>query len=267
MFCLLLTVAIFVMPTLARNRETGFLNRTITIGSLTYRYQVYVPDEWSQDKKWPVVLFLHGAGERGDDGLMQTDLGIGTAIRRYRERFPCIVVMPQCRKNAWWTETGMEAQALQALEKTMKEFNGDPQRVYLTGLSMGGYGTWSIAAKHPGKFAALVAICGGLRLPTGARSAPGNTAAEASADPYTAAAQKIGKTPVWVFHGEADPVVPVTESRKMVEALKAAGGNVRYTEYPEVKHNSWDKAYADPELLPWLLSHRLGNPGQPSPRK
>jgi predicted peptidase len=262
----LLHAAICAVPALARERETGFLNRSVMVGGTVYRYQVYVPADWSKDKKWPVILFLHGAGERGDDGLMQTDVGIGTAIRRYRERFPSIVVLPQCRKNAWWTEPGMEAQALKALEQTLKEFNGDPQRVYLTGLSMGGYGTWSLAAKYPGKFAALVAICGGIRAPASVR-ATGAAPAEPAGDPYAAAAQKIGRTPVWVFHGEADPVVPVTESRKMVEALKAAGGNVRYSEYPEVKHNSWDKAYAEPELLPWLLAQRLREADRPAPPK
>ncbi len=245
-------------PALARRHETGFLNRTVTVDKTEYRYQVYVPTNWSSKQKWPVILFLHGAGERGDDGLVQTEVGIGTVIRRHRDRFSCIVVLPQCRKGVWWTEPAMEAQVLKALDQTLKEFKGDPQRVYLTGLSMGGYGTWATAAKYPGKFAALVPICGGIRLPARVRNAPGMLVVDESSDPYAGTAQKIGKTPVWVFHGEADPTVPVTESRKIVEALKAAGGNVRYNEYEGVGHNSWDKAYAEPDLFPWLLSQRLG---------
>jgi predicted peptidase len=254
---LLLSIGIFALPMRARPRETGFLNRTVTVGAATYRYQVYVPTDWSKSKKWPVILFLHGAGERGEDGLIQTEVGLGTAVRRHKARFPCIVVFPQCRKNVWWTDPAMEAQALKALEQTLKEFNGDPERVYLTGISMGGYGTWSIGAKYPGKFAALAPVCGGIRRPAGVRTPSESPAEKAGGDPYAATAQKIGKTPVWVFHGEADPTVPVTESRKMVDALKAVGGNVKYSEYEGVKHNSWDKAYAEPEFLPWLLAQRL----------
>ncbi len=250
----LLTLA---APALARRQETGFLNRIIAVGQADYRYQVYVPAQWNKKEKWPVILFLHGAGERGDDGLVQTEVGIGAAIRRHPDRFPAVVIFPQCRKNVWWTDPAMEAQIFKALGQTLKEFKGDPQRVYLTGLSMGGYGTWAFGAKYPGKFAALVPICGGVRLPPRARAMPG-APAEESADPYAATAQKIGKTPVWVFHGSADRAVPVSESRSLVEALKAAGGNVRYNEYEGVGHNSWDKAYVEPELFPWLLAPRLG---------
>lgn len=254
---LLLSVASLTVSALGRKRETGFLNRAVSAGSATYRYQVYVPADWSKHKKWPVILFLHGAGERGDDGLIQTEVGMGTAVRRHLDRFPCLVVFPQCRRNVWWLAPEMETQALRALEQAIKEFNGDPQRVYLTGISMGGYGTWNIAPKYPGKFAALVPVCGGVRLPPSARNLPGMPS-----DPpegrYAEIAQKIGSVPVWVFHGSADTAVPVAESRKMVEALKAAGRNVKYTEYEGVGHNSWDRAYAEPELLPWMLAQRLG---------
>lgn len=252
-------------PILVSHSETGFLNRTVIIGGTTYRYQVYVPEVWSPEKKWPVILFLHGAGERGDDGLLQTEVGIGTAIRRYKNRFPSIVVMPQCRKNVWWVDPTMEAQSLKALHQAMQEFNGDPQRAYLTGISMGGYGTWVLAAKHPGKFAALVPICGGIRPPDSVPISSDGPLNDPSFDPYAATAQKIGKTPVWMFHGEADSIVPVSESRKMAEALNAFGGEVKYTEYEGVGHNSWDNAYAEPDLLPWLLSQRLNAVNDPSP--
>lgn len=250
-----ITFLTFGVSARSRNGETGFLNRTVKVGATSYPYQVYVPSNWTKTKKWPVILFLHGAGERGDDGLIQTEVGIGTAIRRHPDRVPAIVVMPQCAKNHWWLEADMQAQALKALDQTMKEFNGDQTRTYLTGLSMGGNGTWAIATANPGKFAAIAPICGPARISPryGVQVKP----EDLSEERYKTYAAKIGKTPVWVFHGEADPVVPVTESRLMVEALKAAGGDVRYNEYPGVGHDSWNKAYAEPDLFTWLLSHQL----------
>lgn len=242
----------------ARARQDGemFQNRAVTIGATEYHFRVFTPKGWSKKKKSPVILFLHGAGERGDDNLAQTKVGIGPAILRQQESLPFIVVLPQCPRNRWWTEPGMQAQALKALDQTIKEFNGDPKRTYLTGLSMGGYGAWIMAASNPSMFAALAVVCGGVRPPPRVNVPQPSDGLAASADPYGAVAAKVGKTPVWVFHGGADPVVPVTESRKMVETLKAIGGNVRYNEYEGVGHNSWDKAYAEPELFPWLFSQR-----------
>jgi predicted peptidase len=254
-FALLLSFAL-VVPAMAKHPETGFLNRTVKVDGVNYRYQVYVPAEWSSGKKWPVILFLHGAGERGEDGLAQTQVGIGGGIRFHADRYQAIVVMPQCRKDVWWSDPAMEAQSLAALKAAQKEFKTDPDRVYLTGLSMGGYGSWSLARKYPGKWAAAVVICGGIRLPIGPNKplppeAPG-------VNSYADAAKQIGpKLPIWVFHGDADPAVPVDESRRMVEELKAIGSSVKYTEYPEVKHNSWDKAYAEAEMASWLFAqHR-----------
>src|SRR5260370_5788666 len=157
--------------------------------------------------------------------------------------------MPQCAKGKWWTDAEMDAQALAALDQSVKEFHGDADRIYLTGLSMGGYGSWSLAAKYPAKWAAAVVVCGGIRI----RRA--QTVEESTADPYAEAAKRIGeKLPVWVFHGGDDPTVPVTEARNMVEALKSVGSAVKYTEYEGVKHNSWDKAYAEPDLPVWLFA-------------
>jgi len=253
---LLLLVLVFTLgsPALARKHETGFLDRTVSFHGATYKYQVFVPDNWSSNQKWPIILFLHGAGERGTDGLMQTQVGIATAIRNDRSRFPAIVVMPQCLKEHSWNKPDMEEEvALAALAAAAKEFKGDRKRTYLTGLSMGGYGSWALAAAYPNKFAAVVPICGGILTPDDARKQ-----ADSDRIPYLEAAKKIGtKLPIWVFHGDADPDIPVSESRHMVEALKAAGADVRYTEYPGVGHKSWDKAYADPELMTWLLSKSL----------
>jgi len=240
----------------AKKVQTGFLDRTVAVAGTEYKYQVFVPDQWTPVRKWPVILFLHGAGERGDDGLLQTQVGIGRAIRLYRSRFPAVVVLPQCRKEFWWSQSPMDELALKALEAAVKEFHGDPQRTYLTGLSMGGYGTWYLAAKHPGKFAALVPICGGITLPEHLRLQHPELEGIALPDEpksFSKIATKIGKTPVWIFHGGDDPAVPVTESRRMNEALKEQGGEVRYTEYPGVGHNSWDNAYAEAELIPWML--------------
>jgi predicted peptidase len=224
--------------------ETGFLDRIVKAGTNRHRYQVFVPRNWSEDKNWPVVLFLHGAGERGDDGLLQTDVGIGTAIRRHPDRFPCLVVFPQCAKGASWTATDMQAQAMQALQDVIQEFNGKEKQIYLTGISMGGYGSWSFATRHPGRFAAVVPICGGVPRPLGI----------SNRNLLDHTMKTISQTPVWVFHGSNDLVVPVSESRVAVDALKKAAGNVRYTEYPGVEHNSWDPAYGEPELMPWMLS-------------
>jgi len=250
-------VAGFSATVWTRDRETGFLNRTVKVGSEVYRYQVYVPQQWSRQRKWPVILFLHGAGERGSDGFIQTEVGIAKAIRIYNDRFPVIVVMPQCRKDVWWPAEAMQGQALASLEQAVKEFHGDRARLYLTGLSMGGYGTWAIAAKHPGLFAALTPICGGVKLPERLRAQQVSVAPAEAADPYGYIAGKVGRTPVWIFHGGDDKTVPPGESIKMNQALQAAGGQVKYTEYPGVGHNSWDKAYAEPEWIRWILSQRL----------
>lgn len=236
--------------------QTQFLNRSVAAGEATYRYKVFLPAGWKREEPVPVILFLHGAGERGEDNEAQASVGLGPTVSR-QKNFPFIVVLPQCPRGRWWPEPQMQAQALKALEQTIEEFNGDKTRIYLTGLSMGGYGLWAIAAANPGMFAAIAPVCGGIRPPRGLPNPPGTIDTNAVADPYTEAAKKIGKTPVWVFHGSADSVVPVTESQKMVEALKAAGGRVRYTEYAGVGHNSWDRAYSEAELFTWLLSYRL----------
>lgn len=238
--------------------QTGFLDRSVSVSGKTYRYQVYVPADFHSRKSWPVILFLHGSGERGSDGLLQTDVGLPHAIRQNASRFPFVVVIPQCSQDMTWSTPAMRTQALSALDRSMKEFHGDRRRVYLSGLSMGGFGTWEFVVAQPGRFAALVPICSGVRplsdwpdLRVDLPGDPKNT------DPYAEVARRIGKTPVWMFHGDSDKSVPVEESRHMAGALKAAGAEFKYTEYPGVGHNSWDKAYAEPDLVPWLLSKSL----------
>jgi predicted peptidase len=219
----------------AADTPTGFLNRVIEADGKSIPYVVYVPKDFSPEKKWPVILFLHGSGERGTDGLKQSQVGIGTALRLYPERYPAVVVMPQCAPNAGW-RGDMNGLALTALDKTIEEVNGDRSRQYLTGLSMGGFGSWSIATADPTRFAAVVPICGG--------GEPGKASA-------------LKDLPIWVFHGDADQSVPVQRSRDMVEAIKAAGGTlVKYTELPGVPHNSWDAAYSDKAMAEWLFAQK-----------
>ena len=238
--------------------QTGFLRREVIVGHETYRYQVFVPRQWNGGKKWPVILFLHGAGERGRDGERQAGVGLGRADALNREDFPAVIVMPQCREKTAWRDPAMRAQALAALEQAIREFNGDRERVSLTGISMGGYGTWEFAADETGLFSAYVPVCGGLRASTHYPEIYFSRFEdlEFAADPYAALARRVGRIPVRIFHGGADLVVPVDESRKMATALKAAGADAQYVEYPGVGHDSWDAAYADPGLLSWMTSQK-----------
>lgn len=252
---LLLSALAIIARANSRDDKTSFSERTITDGAASYRYKVFVPANWTRKKKWPIILFLHGAGERGDDNIAQTRIGIGPGLERQKEKFQAVVVLPQCPKARWWSEPEMQARALKAFAQAAKEFNGDASRSYLTGLSMGGYGSWAIAASNPKRFAALAVICGGIRAP--ARAGLVNNPLDVGDNPYASAARKIGKVPIWIFHGGADPLVPVTESRKMVEAFKALGWSTRYTEYDGIGHNSWDKAYAEPEIFSWMLAQKL----------
>jgi predicted peptidase len=252
-----LMLAALAAPALAQGQrsETGFLDRTVTIGGNAYRYQVYVPSSYpASQQRWPVILFLHGGGERGSDGLFQTQVGLGSAIRRAPARWPAIVVLPQVPADSLWL--GMPADmAMAALDQTISEFRTDPTRVYLTGLSLGGNGTWNLAYKHPDRFAAIAPICAFVtpfpRLPGSRSIVPAD-----SGEAFAAIARRLGKLPTWIFHGEADPVVPVAESRRMTEAMKAAGGDVRYSELLGIDHNSWDAAYASQQFRDWLFAQK-----------
>jgi predicted peptidase len=243
--------------------QTGFLDRQVVVDGVSYRYQVFVPADYAPDKAWPVLLFLHGSGERGDDGLKQTTVGLPSAIRYDRARFPLVVVMPQAREGTRWYGANAR-QAMAALEAATAEFHGDRARTYLSGLSMGGQGTWLLAAQHPERFAAIAPVCGFLRLKND-EDVP-NPAVDAALveefpealteDASSAFAKRLGQLPAWIFHGALDDVVPVHNARRMHAALQARGAEVRYTEYPQANHNAWDAAYAEPGLIPWLLAHR-----------
>lgn len=235
--------------------ETGFLHRDVVIGASTYPYVVYVPRDWTPSRRWPVVLFLHGAGERGTDGLRQTQIGVATALRATPERLPAIVVFPQAPPDERWIGPPAEA-AMRALERSIQEFAGDEDRVLLTGLSMGGYGVWHLALAHPDRFAALVPVCGGI-VPAGSAESVRRSPLTADAsDPYAFVAERVRGIPIWMFHGADDTVVLPSESRAMHDALRPLQPGVRYTEYAGVGHNAWDRAYADDELWPWMLQQR-----------
>lgn len=249
LFLALMALFVLAAPSAAL-AETGFLDRTVKVDGKDYAYQVYVPRKPIAGPK-PIILALHGAGERGSDGLLQTEVGLGGAIRRHPERWPAIAVFPQAPDGQLWLG-GPAKVAMAALAAAEREFRTDPDRVYLVGLSMGGNGTWRLAYENPGRFAALVPVCGF------AGSFRGLPPVAAAPDPYAGLAQRIAGTPVWIVHGAVDSVVPVEESRKMFAALQAAGAQVTYKELPGVNHNSWDPGFADEALPAWLFQQRRG---------
>jgi predicted peptidase len=203
--------------------------------TLSARYLLYLPKEYGKDAaaKWPLILFLHGAGESGDNLEVVKKHGPPKLVAEGKE-LPFIVVSPQCPSRA----EGWNPEVLAALlDEVAQKYVVDPDRIYLTGLSMGGFGTWNLAAAYPDRFAAIAPICGG-----GQRRM----------------ARRLRALPIWVFHGAKDTSVPLRESEEMVEALKAANGNVKFTVYPEAGHDSWTETYNNPELFAWFLQHRRG---------
>ncbi|NLF68516.1 MAG: phospholipase [Candidatus Anammoximicrobium sp.] len=213
-------------------------------------YRILRPQDYDPQTKYPLVLFLHGAGERGDDNVKQLIHGMNDFARdEIRAKYPCFVVAPQCPKERKWVEVNWSAPAhempaqpaaplrlaMEAIAGLEKEFSIDPDRIYVTGLSMGGYGTWDAVARYAGRFAAAAPICGG-------------------GDP--AQAPKIASIPLWVFHGAKDGVVKPERSRQMIEAIKQAGGNPKYTEYPNAGHDAWSATYKNPEFYAWLFAQR-----------
>lgn len=243
--CKLLLTVLAVLVALAgpgRNvraqdaKPRGFQMRTFTDGdNKSSKYVIYVPQKLDPAQKPPVLMFLHGSGEKGDNGIDQIMVGLGPALWKQRGTFPFIAIFPQCETGSNWLADGTQAQrAMEILQVVEKEFATDPDRVYLTGLSMGGAGTWSLALKYPDRFAAVVPMCG-----------------RGSVDE----AQKLAdaKLPIWNFCGDKDGAETVKNSRDMHEALTRLGADDRYTEYEGVGHSCWDNAYGTPELYTWLL--------------
>jgi predicted peptidase len=197
------------------------------------RYWLSLPDGYTADpaKRWPLLLFLHGAGERGASLDSVKKHGPPKRIAS-GTNLPFVVVAPQCPSNDWWESTRQCLILTALLDEVQAKHRIDPDRVYCTGLSMGGYGTWRLACETPDRFAAVVPICGGGRW-------------------FNVGAMR--NVPAWVFHGAKDTVVPLAESEKMVNALRKAGGTVEFTVYPEAQHDSWTTTYDNPAVYDWLL--------------
>lgn len=220
--------------------------------SHVFKYRLLTPAKIEPGKKYPLVVFLHGAGERGDDDKAQLKyLPTWMAEPKMREKYPCFLLAPQVPNNEKWSDSPWDKRTSQPLPEKMsksmmltvgildeliKSESIDTDRLYLTGLSMGGYGTWDLAERMPKRFAAVVPVCGG--------------------GDDTKADRLVG-IPLWAWHGDADPAVPVERSRQMIEAIKKAGGAPKYTELPGVGHDSWTKAYTDPDgAIPWMFQQK-----------
>ena len=220
--------------------------------SKAFNYQLLKPAKIEPGVKYPVILFLHGAGERGDDNQIQLKyLPQSMATAERLAKYPCFVIAPQCRTNARWAEVDWSdnkstpmankpgeqmRMVIGILKEVLAKEPADASRVYLTGLSMGGYGSWDLAMRHPEWFAAVAPICGG--------------------GDETGAA-RLKDIPLWAFHGDADQAVPVERSRRMIKAIEAAGGKPKYTEYPGMGHHSWVPAYDEKSgLLEWMFAQR-----------
>lgn len=200
----------------------------------TLRYLIHVPDDYEVDpaRRWPLVLFLHGAGERGVDPDLAALHGPPKLADAGHE-FPFILVSPHCPESSRWDAEPTVLSRL--LDEVSSQFRVDPDRISVTGLSMGGFGTWTLAVRYPQRFSAIAPICGGL---WGQSAAP------------------IRRLPVWAFHGDADDVVPISMTEEIVTELRSLGSDVRFTRYAGVGHDSWTETYDDPELYEWLLAQR-----------
>jgi predicted peptidase len=232
--------------------QQSFARDELQSGGATLRYRLFTPDPATagDDGRLPLVLFLHGAGERGDDNAAQLKHGVVEFHRRQAEH-PCLVLVPQCPAGRKWVEVDwgkgggagtFPAQpsepmkvALAVVDDLIAAGRADPRRLYVTGLSMGGYGTWFAAALPGSRFAAAAPVCGG-------------------GDPEWAG-RYVG-LPIWAFHGDDDRAVPVGRSREMIAAIRAAGGEPTYTEYPGVGHDSWTQTYAADAFHEWLFAQR-----------
>lgn len=201
--------------------------------TVNINYLLYLPKDYDLKEKFPLLLFLHGAGERGNDLQLVKKHGPPKLIEEGKE-FPFIVVSPQCPLNKRWDPDELTA----LLDYLIENYKVDKDKIYVTGLSMGGNGTWRLAAKIPDRLAAVIPICGW-------------------GDLFEVC--MMGKLPVWAFHGAKDPVVPLKASEDLVQRLNSCGGNAKLTVYPDAEHDSWTETYNNPEIYEWLLSKSLSD--------
>jgi predicted peptidase len=217
------------LKTIKQESRTFMKEVTRTISG---RYLLYLPENYAKDsKKWPLLLFLHGVEERGTNLALLKRHGPPKLVEEGKA-FPFILVSPQCPEDEWWNSETLSI----LLDDVMSRYRVDEQRIYLTGLSMGGFGTWSLAIHEPHRFAAIIPVCGG-----------GN--------PLEVC--KVRHLPIWVFHGAKDTLVPLVKSQEMVDALKKCGShNVKFTIYPHAGHDAWTRTYNNHEIYQWLLNHK-----------
>ncbi|ADR21788.1 phospholipase [Marivirga tractuosa] len=254
-FCIGFLLTVFTLNLYAQDKSE-FLKATLIEDEDTLSYRILYPKNFNPAEKYPLVLFLHGAGERGGDNEKQLVHGSSLFLNQEnRENFPAVVIFPQCPSSEYWAKadivrstegntfrfdySGTPNKSLGLVMKLLDQYSQnhfiDQNRLYVGGLSMGGMGTFEILSRMPNTFAAAIAICG-------------------AGNPYSVG-NYADKTDLWVFHGAKDDVVDPEYSKEMVKSLKAAGANVKFTLYPEANHNSWDPAFAEPELLTWLFSN------------
>lgn len=224
----------------------SFVARSVVVDGVERKYQIWVPAAYDASRKWPAILFLHGSGERGSDGVKQTTVGLGPALAKIDVQ--AIVVFPQCPENDRWVGRVSRTIAIAALDAAEGEFKIDEHRVALTGMSMGGAGAWYLAAEYPKRWSAIAPVCGYVHRPP---SIPelGDTTSET----FDEFAKRLPHVPIWVFHGSDDTVVPVQESREMSRALAPRAG---YTEFAHTGHNAWDPAYQQTHVVQWLVEQR-----------
>ena len=237
-------LAIVLLSCLAQNSTADFIQRVITDEAGEHRYTVFVPENYSADRKWPVILFLHGAGERGSDGQRQLTIGLAPAIKKRQSSFPFIAVFPQCEDTSdrylagWLADSPDAARALRILDQVERDYSIDTSRRILTGWSMGGYGTWSIAAATPAKWQAILPLAGG-----GAELA-----------------DKLVDIPTWAFHGSEDAAIRPSQSRRTIAALRSAGAEPRYTEISGGKHDITHIVYDTDAVIQWMLDPKGDHP-------
>lgn len=228
-----------------------FNGRTFTDGGTVLRYQLFIPRGYDPSKRWPVVVGLHGSAEKGSDGVKPLGVGVGKVVRARAESFPAVVLLPQVpmeNKILDWSPA-----FTRLIDSVVREVHGDPNRVYLTGISMGGILAYDLVLDNPGKFAALVTVA----APVVIQPTPDRASRFPTARSHPAMAKALANTPVWIFQGAHDEAALAADARHLVAALEEAHVPVTYTEYADGNHDVWDRAYETPELWSWLFAqHR-----------